>query len=61
MSGIKGVKFSCETMASFSIKLVASAACGWADTLYETTPKWHGLLMIRLAETVNPPEADCKH
>ena len=43
------------------------------DTSYETTPKWHGLLMIklatyqanggtrmklRLAGTANPPEAD---
>jgi hypothetical protein len=25
---------------------------------YETPPKWHGFLMIKLAETVNPPEAD---
>jgi len=26
------------------IKLAALAAGGWAETLYETTPKWHGFL-----------------
>jgi hypothetical protein len=29
------------SLVSLSIKLAASAASGWADTSYETRPKWH--------------------
>ena len=35
---------------SLSIRL---AARGQRRRSYETTPKWHGFLMIKLAETVN--------
>ena len=39
-----------KVKVSFPIRLDAR---GQRRCLYETTPKWHGFLMIKLAETVN--------
>jgi hypothetical protein len=41
-----------EQVIGFSVQHLLSLT---PDTLYETTPKWHGLLMIKLAASMAVP------
>jgi hypothetical protein len=46
-----------EQVIGFSVQHLLSLT---PDTLYETTPKWHGLLMIKLAASMAVPGLNSK-